>query len=99
MTGGSGERFCYQLMPNTYKAYSIKVLGYYETNPSETTVEYVVTNIVNNMLAKGLSVERISLAWNAGEGATKCSSGTNRFGQRYDSCSYIQSVSNHFAMQ
>ena len=90
--GGSGERFCYQLMPSTYKAYSIQVLGYYEENPSPITVEYVVTSKVQQLLNKGLSHESIALKWNAGESATKCSRGVNRWKQPFDSCDYVQKV-------
>lgn len=90
--GGSGERFCYQLMPSTWKAYSLQVLGYHEENPSPIIVEYVVTHKVQKFINKGMSTDRIGLAWNAGEGATTCSSGTNKWGQKYSSCDYVEKV-------
>jgi len=90
--GGSGERFCYQLLPATYKAYSIQVLGYYEENPTPTTVEYVVTSKVQQFLNKGMTHDQIALKWNAGESATKCSKGVNKWKQAYDSCGYVQAV-------
>ena len=79
-------------MPSTWRAYSIQVLGYYEESPTPITVEYVVAHKVQKFMNKGLTHEQIALKWNAGENATKCSSGTNKWGQKYDSCGYVHSV-------
>jgi hypothetical protein len=93
--GDSGERWCYQLMPDTWYDYSIKVLGYYEENPSPVTVEYVTTIKVQEILEKKKTPEGVALAWNAG-GATECSKGINKFNVKYDSCSYIKIFNNIF---
>lgn len=94
--GGSGERFCYQLMPSTWRSYSIQVLGYYEEAPSPVTVEYVVTSKIQQFINKGTPLEYIPLKWNAGELATRCSHGVNKYGVKYDSCSYVQKVMNYY---
>lgn len=90
--GGSGELFCYQLMPSTWKAYSIQVLGYYEERPTKTTVEYVVANKIQKFMDKGWNEDKIALVWNGGENATRCSSGTNKYGQKYSSCDYVNKL-------
>jgi hypothetical protein len=86
--GGSGEKFCYQMMPETYKQYSIQVLGYV-AEPTPTNVEYITTVKLEQMANK-YPVELIALKWNAGENATKCSRGVNKYNQKYDSCAYIE---------
>jgi hypothetical protein len=92
--GGSGEISCYQMMPSTYKAYSIQVLGYV-AEPTPTNVEYIAT-VKLGRLAEKYPMERIALMWNAGEGATKCSRGVNRWNQKYNSCSYVEKAMNHY---
>ena len=86
--GGSGESFCYQMMPSTYRAYSIQVLGYV-AEPTPTNVEYIAT-VKLGQLAEKYPIEKVALFWNSGEGATKCSKGVNRWNQKFDSCAYVQ---------
>lgn len=94
MKGGSGEISCWQIMPATYKAYSIQVLGYV-AEPTPTNVEYIAT-IKLGKLAEKYPIERIALMWNAGENATKCSRGKNRWNQNFDSCAYIAKTINNY---
>ena len=75
------------MMPSTYKAYSIQVLGYV-AEPTPTNVEYIAT-VKLGQLAEKYPMDKIALKWNAGEGATKCSRGINRYKQSYDSCQYV----------
>lgn len=76
------------MMPETYKQYSIQVLGYV-AEPTPTNVEYITTVKLEQMANK-YPVELIALKWNAGENATKCSRGVNKYNQKYDSCAYIE---------
>lgn len=92
--GGSGESFCYQMMRDTYKAYSIQVLGYV-AEPTPTNVEYIAT-VKLGRLAEKYPIEKVALFWNSGEGATKCSRGVNKYNQSYDSCAYVAKVMNHY---
>ena len=92
--GDSGESFCYQMMPSTYKAYSIQVLGYV-AEPTPTNVEYIAT-VKLGQLAEKYPMDKIALKWNAGEGATRCSQGVNKWGVKYDSCAYIAKAMNHY---
>lgn len=87
LIGRDHEISCYQLLPSTYRAYSIQVLGYVaEATP--INVEYITTMKVQKLLEKN-SPKDILLKWNAGEGAKSCSQGTNSRGTPYNSCSYV----------
>lgn len=88
-SGESGEKSCYQFMPKTYAGYSKQVLGYVAPM-TPVNAEYVATVKVQEWLNEGRSPEKILLAWNAGEGATKCKKGVNKLGVKYDSCSYVK---------
>jgi hypothetical protein len=86
--GGSGEIGCWQMMPSTYELYSIQVLGYV-AEPTPTNVEYIAT-VKLGQLAEQRPIDKVALAWNAGEKATKCSSGWNKYKIFYDSCAYVE---------
>ena len=77
-------------MANTWRAYSKEILGYVDENPSQITVEYVVTHKVQKFINRGWSESRIFLSWNGGESATECKRGVNKYGVKYDSCDYVQ---------
>lgn len=47
--------------------------------------------MIEGWLREGMSVEEIALKWNQGN-TSKCSSGTNSFGVKYDSCEYVALV-------
>ena len=83
-------------MKNTYRAYSIQVLGYYVENPSPTTAEYIATMSIQRIANKSQSEADVFLKWNAGEGATKCRKSINSRGTSYDSCSYVQKAMNYY---
>ena len=92
VAGRSGEMAsCTQLLPSTWNLYSKQILGY-TPEFNEVNEKYVVARKIENWLQQGLSVEGIALAWNAGERATQCSSGTNDWGVYYDSCKHVQKV-------
>jgi len=76
-------------MPNTWKLFSKEVLGY-EAPLTKINGLYVSVNKVQDWLDRGKTKEQIFLAWNAGEQAKKCGKGTNKFGVKYDSCSYVK---------
>lgn len=82
------------MLPSTYKAYSIQVLGYV-AEPTPITTEYVATVSVQRMLETE-TVEQVLLSWNSGEGAKKCSSGVNKNGTPFDSCRYVQKGMNYY---
>lgn len=86
--GASGELGCYQLMPKTYRGYSMDVLGYVAPR-SEINDKYIVASKAEEWINKGQTAQRILLSWNGGEGAKKCSSGVNKFKVKYDSCAYV----------
>ena len=92
--GGSGEIGCWQMMPSTYRAYSIQVLGYV-AEPTPVNQEYIAT-VKLGQLAEQRPIDKVALAWNAGEKATKCSKGVNRWNQPFDSCSYVQKAMNYY---
>lgn len=77
-------------MPSTWRHHSTLVYG----EVREMTPErewYVVTTLFDKWLREGMNEAQIALRWNAG-GASKCSSGVNKYGVRYDSCAYVQGV-------
>jgi len=49
---------------------------------------------VQQWLDEGKTEKQIFLSWNAGENATKCGKGVNRYKVKYDSCSYITKAMN-----
>lgn len=83
------------MLPSTYKAYSIQVLGYFEPDPSPVTAEYIAT-VTLERISRNRTPEQSFLSWNAGEGAKKCSSGWNKNKVFYDSCSYIQKAMGYY---
>ena len=87
MVGKDKELSCYQMLPSTYRAYSIQVLGYV-AEATEVNAEYIATVKVQKLLKKH-SPKEILLKWNAGEGATNCSQGVNKNNVSYNSCSYV----------
>lgn len=77
-------------MPRTWEMFSKEVYGEVreQTNVRE---RYVAYKMIEKWLDQGLSAHAIALRWNAG-GATKCSSGVNKYGVEYDSCAYTEKV-------
>lgn len=65
------------------------VLGYVAPI-TKINAHYVTAMMVDEWLSEGQKPERIFLNWNAGEGAKKCASGTNRNGVKYNSCEYVK---------
>lgn len=76
-------------MPTTYKAYAIETLGYVP-EPNRTNATYIAAMKAQQWLEQGKTNSQIFLYWNAGEGAKKCSTGTNKYGVKYDSCAYVK---------
>jgi hypothetical protein len=92
--GSSGELGCMQHLIPTFRQQSIQVLGY-EAEMTRTTVEYVGTLTIQNMIEKGYSAEDIAKIWNQGH-VGKCRRGVNSLGVNYDSCSYVQKVLSNY---
>lgn len=89
--GASGERGCFQFMPTTYKAYIKKYLGT-TTLPMTFENEYNLMVTVNTLyLEKGYTPYQVALLHNQGH-MGKCSKGINKYGVKFDSCSYAQSI-------
>ena len=78
-------------MPSTWRMFSKEVYGY-ELAMTPERERYVVTKMVSDWMATGLTPAQVALRWNAGGNATKCSSGTNSYGVKYDSCKHVQTV-------
>lgn len=86
--GLSGERGCHQYMPTTWSSYSKDVFGEVVEQTRENA--YLVTLAkVKSWLDQGLTPREIFLIWNTGHNG-KCSSGINKYGVRFDSCSYVE---------
>lgn len=77
-------------MINTYKAQSIKVLGYV-AEPTETNVDYVAIKTIDLMLKKQMTVEDIGKVWNQGN-TGPCRAGINSLGIRFNSCQYVKEL-------
>lgn len=77
-------------MPRTWEQHSKEVYGEVRKMTPEREY-YVVATLIESWLQEGLTESQIALRWNAG-GATKCSSGINRHGVRFDSCAYQKKV-------
>lgn len=66
---------------------------------TEINSKYVAVMKVQGWLNDGRTEKQIFLAWNAGEQAKKCGKGTNKYGVKYDSCSYITKALTAYAEQ
>lgn len=77
-------------MPETWKMWSMDVLGYVPTL-TEHTEHYVALKKIQSWVEQGLSARQIALKWNQGH-AGRCSAGTNKHGVKYDSCAYAEKV-------
>lgn len=77
-------------MPATWRHHSQLVYG--EVKPKTPEREWLVAvTVIEMWLDQGLTEAQIALRWNAG-GASKCSSGVNKYGVKYDSCEYVRGV-------
>lgn len=90
LEGLSGEQGCHQFMPSTWVSYATEVYGYVPEQ-TEDKAEYVTKQKVLGWLEKGYSEREIFLTWNQGDRGP-CSSGTNGYGVKYDSCEYADSA-------
>lgn len=99
--GASGEFGAYQFMPDTYKAWAKEFLGDENAPPSMENQNKIAYSRVKSWKDQGLTPAQIAAAWNAGEGklkndAWKKNVGTNDFGVKYDTPSYVKNVSKYF---
>ena len=88
--GLSKEFSCLQYLESTYKAHSIKVLGYVAP-ATETNVQYVAVKNIELMLKKNMTVEDIAKVWNQGH-TGNCRAGTNSLGVKFNSCQYVKEL-------
>lgn len=74
-------------MTDTWRYWSNVALGYIATQTPE--IEYrVAVYKIQHHLNQGYSEAQIFLIWNQGH-AGPCRAGTNKYGVRYDSCTYL----------
>ncbi len=81
-------------MPETFKSYSREIIGYIVPK-TPVNARYITAVKVQKLLDKGKTPEKIFLAWNAGESATKCSKGVNKHGVPYNSCGYVATATKY----
>lgn len=85
--GQSGERGCFQYLPQTWKKYSTEVSG--EILPRTDENERMVAEaMIRKWLYEGVSERGILLTWNQGTPGPDCYKGINKWGVAYDSCDY-----------
>lgn len=77
-------------MPNTWKHHSKLVYGTVKEMTPEREF-YVVVTLIDRWLQEGLTEAQVALKWNSGQ-TSRCSSGVNRHGVKYDSCAYQKKV-------
>lgn len=91
VSGKSGEKGCFQFMPQTWKAVTEEFNA--TGTPMTADNEKLLATLKIDQLAKaGDSPYQIGLYWNSGH-IGKCSKGINKEGIKYDSCSYAQEIS------
>lgn len=94
--GQSGEmRGCVQYLPDTYRRYAMKTLGYV---PPATDInqEYIAVLYYTQLLEQGFTVAEIALLHNQGD-IGKCRIGVNSKNVPYNSCAYRDRVVLAFA--
>lgn len=101
--GGSGEYGAYQFMPDTWNGLSKKYLGsdvpLKQATPNQQN--QVAYNYLKELAGKGYKPSQIAAVWNAGEGSLendkwKTNVGTNSFGVKYDTPSYVSNVGKYY---
>jgi len=75
-------------MPDTWRGWSLRVLGYVAPQTPKTEY-YVALHKIQFHLNEGYSDREVALIWNQGH-AGQCRSGTNKHGVAYNSCAYEQ---------
>lgn len=76
-------------MPETWKLYAKQMLGYI---PEQTCLneETVAIMKIQQLIDRGFTDRQIAHIWNGG--TVTCSSGTNKYGVPFDSCTYGDEV-------
>lgn len=77
-------------MPDTWKYSSEKFIGYLAPM-TRINERYVAIVKIQHWLNEGKTASQIALLWNQGN-LSKCSSGVNDYGVKYDSCEYVRVV-------
>lgn len=86
IAGGSGEKGCLQFQAPTWRSFSKEFYGEVLTQTPDRERE-VANFKVQQWLDKGYSPRQIFLTWNQGN-PSPCKRGINKFGVRFDSCTY-----------
>lgn len=98
--GKSGEFGAYQFMPETYKAYAGKYLGNPNAEPSIENQNKIAYSFIKEKKDQGYNPAQIASMWNAGEGRPNAykegHAGVNQMGVKYDTPSYVKSVSDNY---
>lgn len=100
-SGASGEFGAYQFMPETYKAWAGKYLGDPNAPSTVENQNKIAYKRIKEWKDQGLNPAQIAAAWNAGEGSLqgdkwKTNVGTNQYGVKYDTPSYVKNVSKYY---
>ncbi len=89
--GLSGEKGCYQFLKATWKNYQKIFMGTTTLPITEANEDKVMVAMAKKLLDQGKTPADIALFHNSGHFG-KCSSGINKWGVKYDSCAYVNSV-------
>ena len=90
--GSSGEFGAYQFMPNTWKQDAQAYLGDPNAPMTPVNQDKVAYSSMKSMKDAGYSPEEIASTWNSGKPNWIGNVGTNQFGVKYDTPTYVNSV-------
>lgn len=93
--GASGEIGCYQFLPSTYNNLSKKHFKEVKGFTLEVEQKLVELEVIDLIEKKKLTPDKVFLYWNSGQ-YKRCSKGVNKYGVRYDSCTYVVNSMRYF---
>ncbi|MDE2016001.1 MAG: hypothetical protein KGJ89_05550 [Patescibacteria group bacterium] len=94
--GGSGERGAYQFTQEAWNNYAGQILGDSQADPTPENQNQVAYGMVNRWLTEGYSPQQIASKWNSGQFNSSLTSGTNKYGVRYDVPAYRAGVLKYY---
>jgi len=93
VAGGSGEYGAYQYTPDTWKADAKKYLGDENADIKDpVNQDKVAYHSILEKKQAGYTPEQISSIWNSGKPDPTGNVGTNKYGVKYDTPSYVNNV-------
>lgn len=90
--GGSGEGGAYQFMPSTWKSWAGKYLGDPNAKMDKINQNKVAYYKIKELKDQGFKVDQIASVWNSGGPNYAGKVGTNKYGVKYDTPSYVAKV-------